>query len=64
MRPCARPHCLQDASGLRTDGLCFGHGKAADGLLELRPEHPYDRYPRPMPRRVEPWPRLRRRCPA
>jgi hypothetical protein len=27
--------CCQDASALRTDGLCFGHGKEADGLLRL-----------------------------
>lgn len=43
MQCCSAPSCHQDASGLRSDGLCFAHGKEADGLFKLR--EPRERMP-------------------
>lgn len=44
MRDCVAPGCRQNSSNLREDGLCFAHGKEADGLMELR-EHKRERMP-------------------
>lgn len=61
---CAAPDCHQDRFNLRSDGLCFAHGKERDGLLELRctpmggrPRAP-DRMPAPWKGRQDRWPRL------
>lgn len=53
-RYCQAPGCRQEPSGLRADGLCFAHGKAADGLLSLgvigSSGRPVTKYHGPEPR--------------
>jgi hypothetical protein len=53
MHYCSAPGCRQYPSALRTDGLCFGHGKEADGLLSLTEPRTCGRPPSQCPSKAK-----------